>query len=36
VLFFSECDLAMTGSAKVKTAVLRDLAARTLAAETAR
>jgi acyl-CoA synthetase (AMP-forming)/AMP-acid ligase II len=35
VLFFSEADLALTGSAKVKTADLRQLAAATLAAETA-
>ena len=35
VLFFSEADLALTGSAKVKTADLRRLAAATLAAETA-
>jgi acyl-CoA synthetase (AMP-forming)/AMP-acid ligase II len=31
VLFFRECDLQLTGSAKVKTGDLRDLAARTLA-----
>ncbi|CAN7337043.1 class I adenylate-forming enzyme family protein [Phenylobacterium sp. LjRoot225] len=35
VLFFAEGDLQLTGSAKVKTADLRSLAARTLAAETA-
>lgn len=33
VLFFGESDLRLTGSAKVKTGDLRDLAARTLAAE---
>jgi acyl-CoA synthetase (AMP-forming)/AMP-acid ligase II len=32
ILFFRECDLQLTGSAKVKTGDLRDLAARTLAA----
>ena len=35
VLFFSGDDLELTGSAKVKTADLRNLAARTLKAETA-
>ena len=34
VLFFSEGDLALTGSAKVKTADLRSLAAKRLAVET--
>jgi fatty-acyl-CoA synthase len=34
VLFFGESDLQLTGSAKVKTSHLRNLAARTLTAET--
>jgi hypothetical protein len=33
VLFFGEGDLQLTGSAKVKTGDLRNLAAKTLAAE---
>jgi fatty-acyl-CoA synthase len=35
VLFVAEEDLSLTGSAKVRTSALRELAARRLAAETA-